>query len=62
MLLTGTITFSGYLSSDSNITGYSKEEEEVSNKENEDSGAIKSKHFSYTYRQIFVKKVVLFEK
>ena len=45
--MTGTVTFSGYLSSDINVSGYSKEEEEVSNEENEDSGAFTSKYFLY---------------
>ena len=42
--MTGTIAFSGYLSSDNIISGYSKEEEEISNEEDEDSGAFISKY------------------
>ena len=45
--MTGTIAFSGYLSSDNIISGYIKEEEEISNEEDDDSGAFisKYKHF-----------------
>ena len=45
--MTGTIAFLGYLPSDNNISGYSKEVEEISKEENEDSGAFISKYIHF---------------